>query len=145
MEPAEPIATARRAPGVRWWAAWLTLLVAWVPPLVAMHVADSSPAAKIGVGAALGTVAVLPTLVFGARLGQRSAWRKVWVASLVGAGEIAVAVFCWELLAPTDPESTQSPGGLLVMVFIAAFYAVGGLLVVGAAIGQWLQRVRAAR
>ena len=94
LEPAEPSATARRTPGIWWWAAWLTLLVAWVPPLVAMHVADSSPAAKTGVGAALGTVAVLATLVFGARLGQRSAWREVWVASFVGAGEIAVALFC---------------------------------------------------
>lgn len=135
---------ARRASLPRWVkvcrVVWLVLLGAWLLFLtLAARGTSTVPGWAVLPTIALGAVAVLSTLVWGAVLGKLRSWRTVATSAPAGAGVLALW-YVVAMVSSNDPTADNAAGVGVVMLGIPALVLVALLLVVGGAVGAAFRR-----
>lgn len=140
----ETRAKAQLTARLRWEGAiWLALLGAWAPILAALASHHASTSTLIAVGVSSGALAILSTIVFGARLGWRRLWMAAWQAALAGGG---VLVFWYSVvtLAAPDPQgqNDHSVGAGALILALPAVVAVAILLGCGYLLGYGVRSWR---
>jgi hypothetical protein len=106
---------------------------------LAAHGTPTTPDWAFRPALALGAVAVLSTLGWGAVLGRLRSWLLIAASAPVGAGVLAF----WYVVAmvySNDPTADNAAGVGLVLLGIPALVLVALLLVVGGAVGAAFRR-----
>jgi len=130
-------------PVIRDGAIWLVLFGLWAPVVAVLALNEVSVRVFLALGAPLGAVAVLSTLLFGGRLGRRGHWRELGLAALAGTAELLFLYGVAMVVSP-DPNNTNdiAAGAGVVILSVPTLLVVASLLGLGGLVGRWSPRPR---
>ncbi len=125
---------------IRYGIIWLVLVGAWIPVLSSMAEKHASSSSLLTVGAALGSVAVLTTLVVGGRLAYLRLWREACWATLAGAGVLLFWYVAITLNGPDPGNQNDHVVGIgTIILAVPVIVAVALVLGIGAGVGLALR------
>lgn len=125
-----------------WWVTWigvpwLVLIGVWLPVLDNLWNHHAASKTLLDTGIALGTLAVVATIVYGAGLGFLKLWKVVAMAVLIGAAVLLIW-YAWVTLSGPDPnnQNDHAAGAGVVILAVPVLLAVASVLGLGAGIGR---------